>query len=232
MATDPALRRDELMGPYRHPARHCAGAVWRDVPELRTMSVVAGLCAAVGLVGIAAGEITLLLTAAVGVLVAIYVLLAWAWGIGRETWRLRRAWSERSELADVLARRPQAGSEDPELAHDLFAVSVEDDGWLLTWRFRPLAIAEHPGADEIEVPGRPRHAAQAIEDRAFAAADAARAAEQLVEAQERAAEREAAAAAAAHRALEASRRSDDLLLEARSTAAALQRTTGQRPRRD
>ncbi|HEY6761276.1 MAG TPA: hypothetical protein VI318_17390 [Baekduia sp.] len=233
MATDPVPRRDVLMGPYRHPLRHCAAAVWRSVRELRSMLVVAGLCAAVGVAaGVAVGAIILALMVAVGVLIAIYVLLAWGWLTVRETWRLVRSWRRRSELADVLARRPQAGTEDPELAHDLFAVTVEDDGRLLTWRFRPLTIGADPGADEIEVPGRPRHAARGIEDRAFAADDAARAAEQLIEAQERAAEREAAAAAEAHRAVEASRLSDDLLLETRSTAAALQHATGQRRRRD
>jgi hypothetical protein len=152
--------------------------------------------------------------------------------IGREVWRLHRSWGRRSELASVLARRPQAGEEDPDLAHDLFAVTVEDDGHFLTWRFRPLAIDEQPTIDEVEVPGRPRHGARAIEDRIFAAEDAAIAAEQLVAAQDRAAEREVNAARAARRVVEAADLSADLAVEARSTAEALRHLTGQRSRRD
>lgn len=229
---DSAQPRAELMRPYRHPVRHCAVEVWRAKRELRRAAALAGVVSAAGLIGVAAGEPLLMLLAAVGLFAAVMTLVAWWLAILREAWRLRRSWSQKSELATVRARRPQAGGEDPDLAHDEFAVTAEDSGYFITWRFRPLPIAEHPTVDEIEVPGRPRYAAGAIEQRRFDAVDAARAAEQLVEAQERAERREAAAATAARRAVTEARLRADLAVEAESTAAALQRTTGQRGRRD
>jgi hypothetical protein len=226
------LRRSELLAPYQRPLRHVAGTAWRRQPVLRRWTALTVTLVAVGTVGAIAGQPLLWLLAGAGAMFGAITLAGWAWTIADATWRLRRAWSRHTELRTVLARRPQAGSEDPDLAHDLFAVTVEEEGWLVTWRFRPLAISDHPGDEEIEVPGRPRYAASPVSDMRFDPRDAARAAEQLVDAQERAAQREEAAAAAAHGGIADAEQRAELAAEARSTAAALQRATGQRSRRD
>jgi hypothetical protein len=228
---DEVQERAELMAPYRHPARYCGREVWRHVREVRYGVVLGGVSTVAGGVGFVAGSILLGLLLVVGVLVLLYMGGAWAYLTARETIKLLRAWRQRSVLRDVLEKRPHAGSEDPDLVHDLFAVTVEDDGWLYTWRYRPLAWDEHPGLEQVEVPGRPRYEAEVILERRFDARDAARAAEQLVEAQEGAARREALAAAQAAHVVERAALSEHDAEEARTTAAALQRSTGQRSRR-
>jgi hypothetical protein len=224
--------RRDLMRPYERPVRHVLGATWRRRRDLQGWTaLIVGLWV-VGGGGVAAGQPLLGLLAGTASLLAFFVIVAWLFAGARESWRLTRAWAQKSELRTVRERRPQAGEIDPDVAHDEFAVTVEDDGWLLTWRLRPLAIAEQPGVDEIEVPGRPRYAASAISDQRFDVLDAAVAAEQLVAAQERAAALERDAIATARSALADAERRAELAVEARSTAAALQRPTGQRSRRD
>jgi hypothetical protein len=230
MADVPA-QRAELMAPYRHPARHCAAVVWRETFAVRAGMAVGVLCTVAGAAGVVAGEPLLELLAVVGLLTLISMGFSWAYVTAGATLPLLRAWRQRSELRDVLEKRPHAGSEDPDLVHDLFAVTVEDDGWLYTWRYRPLAWDEQPGLEQVEVPGRPRYAAEVILERRFDARDAARAAEQLVEAQESAAQREALAAAQAAHVAETAELNEHEAEEARGTAAALQRSTGQRSRR-
>lgn len=186
----------------------------------------------VGGVGAIVVSPLLLLTLAVGGLLAAYAALGIVGVSLTSALALRRYWGQKSELRDVLQRRPHAGTEDSELIHDRFAVTAEDDGWLLTWRFRPLAFGERPEDEaEIEVPGRPCYAARAISEARFDAHDAARAAEQLVIAQEDAAAREAAAAAAVHGGVIDAAERAELAIEARTTAAALRRATGQDDRR-
>jgi hypothetical protein len=227
-----ATPRRELLAPYERPLRHVAAVTWRKQPQLRRDTAIAAVLGVGGLLAAATIHPLLLLVAGCGAMLGAFVLIAWLGAMTRETLRLRRAWGRRTELGTVRAHRPQAGSEDPDVAHDQFAVTVEDDGWMITWRFRPLAVHEQPGDLEIEVPGRPRYAASAVSDSRFDARDAARAAEQLVLAQEAAAGRESAAATAAHDGIADADRRAELAIEARSTAAALQRTTGQRSRRD
>jgi len=220
------------MKPYDHPWRLSAAATWRIQPTLRLdTKIAAGLVVFGGATAIVTGPFGLLVAMA-GVTLALWVAVILGLATVRNTLWLLRSWRRPSDLAAVRARRPHAGEADPELAHDEFAVSVEEDGWLVTWRFRPLAIHENPTKDEVEVPGRPCYAAQAVDDRAFDAADVSRAAEQLVAAQERAADRERAAAQTAHSVVADAARRAELLAETRSTAAALQRATGQRSRRD
>jgi hypothetical protein len=230
MADVPA-QRAELMAPYRQPARHVAAVVWRRTFAVRALMAVGVLCTVAGAAGVVAGEPLLELLLVVGLLTLISMGFSWGYVTAAETLPLLRAWRQRSVLRDVLEKRPHAGSEDPDLVHDLFAVTVEDDGWLYTWRYRPLAWDEQPGLEQVEVPGRPRYAAEVILERRFDARDAARAAEQLVEAQEHAAEREALAAAAVAHVVEQAELNEHEAEEARTTAAALQRSTGQRSRR-
>jgi hypothetical protein len=224
-------QRAELMAPYRHPARHVAAVVWRETFAVRAMMAVGVLCTVAGVAGVVAGEPLLELLLVVGLMTLAAMGFSWGSVTASGTLPLLRAWRQRSELRDVLEQRPHAGSEDPDLVHDLFAVTVEDDGWLYTWRYRPLRWDEEPALERVEVPGRPRYEAEVILERRFDARDAARAAEQLVEAQEGAARREALAAAQAAHVVERAALSEHEAEETRTTAAALQRSTGQRSRR-
>lgn len=226
------LERRRLMVPYRRPFRYVLARGWRSSAQMRwrtTLAVGFWLAAAAGAT---ADSIALRGVGVLGGIVASIAAFPYFQAVVSHTVRLKRAWRKKSELGTVRRHRPQAGSADPDIAHDEYAVSVEDAGHLVTWRFRPLAVNEFPATTEIEVPGRPRYAASPIDQRPFDARDAARAAEQLVEAQERATERERAAVDAAQNARIDGERRAELALEAKSTAAALQRTTGQRSRRD
>jgi hypothetical protein len=206
-------------------------AAWRALPRVRLQAALAAVLIVGGGIGTALGSPLLALTVAVGMLVALLALVTWSLPTVSGGLALQRAWRQKSELRAVREARPHAGDADPDVVHDEYAVTAEDDGWLLTWRFRALSLGEHAGDDEVEVPGRPCYAAQAISERRFDAHDAARAAEQLVVAQEDAAAREAAAAAAAHGGILDAGERAELALEARSTAAALRRATGQGDRR-
>lgn len=226
------IDRRELMRPYRRPLRHVVRVLWRGSAQMRWRLSLAGAFLVAAAVGAVASVQALFAIGVLGAALAGFASLPWLGAIVQHTLRLRREWRRKSDLAPVRRRRPHAGAVDPDLAHDEFAVTAEDEGWLVTWRFRPLAVSQFPTADEVEVPGRPRYAASPVEQRRFDALDAARAAEQLVEAQERAAQREEAAIAAVHdRRADAARRAE-LSVEAQSTAAALQRATGQRSSRD
>ncbi|MDA0162944.1 hypothetical protein OM076_21915 [Solirubrobacter ginsenosidimutans] len=221
-------RRRELMVPYEQPYRHVLGTTWRHQRDLRLATTLAGLLWLAGATGVALGVEELGIGAGLGAFLGSIAILLWLAAIARTSWRMTRSWDRSSELGEVRACRPQAGSEDLELAHDEFAVTVEDDGHLVTWRFRPLSISEHPAEDETEIPGRPRYAASPVGETTFDPLDTAQAAEQLVAAQTRAAERESASAAAAHATLAADSDLAALVAETRATAAALREATGQR----
>ena len=227
-----SLARTELMAAYRQPFRHTAVQTWRNQPELRRATALAAVLWLGGTAAVAAGaNALLLLLAGVGAMFGTVVVVLWVVAILRAGWRQAQAGRETSEFAAIRAHRPQAGTEDPTVMHDEFAVAVDEDGHLVTWRFRPLRVSEEPIESEIEVPGRPRYAASPIDVTEFDVQDTARASEQLVTAQSQAADWETESAAAAHRALDGSHADAELAAEARTTAAALQRATGQTPRR-
>ncbi|HWT91926.1 MAG TPA: hypothetical protein VN238_02945, partial [Solirubrobacteraceae bacterium] len=130
-------------------------------------------------------------------------------------------------LERVRARRPHAGARDPELVHDEYAVTVEDTGHLRLWRFQALLVGEDARPREVLVPGRPQHSAGVVEERPFDHADAARAAEQLADLQERAAALEAEARDQARRRLAEAHEHGELAEDIATTAAALRHLTGQ-----
>jgi hypothetical protein len=132
-----------------------------------------------------------------------------------------------AELGRVRARRPHAAEADPEVVHDEYAVAVDDGGELVTWRFTPLAATAEAPEGTVLVRGTPCHAAEVAGTRPFAPADAALASEQLADAQAQAAELEAAAAQAVRERLLDRAGVAELAAEARSTAEALRRHTGQ-----
>lgn len=226
-----AVERDALMFPYEHPYRQAVGATWREQRELRLATAAAlslwlggGVSAAVGAeAGLIACSIAL---------VATLLVLGWLLPAMKVGWRLARSGSGTSSLGTVRQHRPHAGLKDPAVAHDEFAVTAEDSGHLVTWRFRPLRVTEQPRADEREVPGKPRYAASPAGDEAFDALDVVRASEQLIAAQSAAAALEAAAADAMRLALEQRGVVAERMIETGGTAAALQRATGQRPNSD
>jgi hypothetical protein len=225
-------RRRELMEAYEHPYRHMLAVTWRRRGGLRGESALAVAFWLVCVAGIAAGEEILWRVAGLGAVIATIGVLSWLVAVVRGAWKMTRSWGRKSPLGDVRARRVQAGEEDPGASHDEFAVTVEDDGHLVTWRFRPLLISEQPAESEIEVPGRPRYAASPVDRTPFEVHDTARASEQLVMAQTEAAQHEANAGASARAALEADAVNAELSGEARTTAAALRRVIGQPSRGD
>ena len=218
------------MAPYEHPYRYAAVQTWRHQVQLRWATALAVVLWAAGAAGVAAGEELLGLLGGVGAMLLTIVVVLWVIAILRTGYRLLAGWRRETDSPAVRAHRPQAGTEDPDLLHDEFAVVVSDDGHLVTWRFRPLRVSEPPADLEIEVFGRPRYALPStpVEETPFDIHDTVLASEQLVMAQTAAAERESAAAEAAHAALEADHEHAELAAEARTTAAALRRATGQR----
>jgi hypothetical protein len=232
MAEERSHGRRELMLPYEHPYRHAIVATWRHQRELRVATALAVVLWLAGAVGVAVGAEELGFAAGVGAFLGPMAILLWFVAIVRVGWRMTRSWGRTTELGEVRAHRPQAGTEDPDMAHDEFAVTVEEDGHLVTWRFRPLLVSERAADGEMEIPGRPRYAVSPVDEMSFDARNTVRAAEQLVMAQAKAAEREAASAEVARAAIDADSAHAELAAEARSTAAALRRATGQRSRRD
>jgi hypothetical protein len=224
------VTRAELLAPYEHPYREWLPAAVSRTRARRTLAtgILATVVTALPLLfgassGWAALPVVFLLATLVGcVMDAVPAVLA----VRERT----RGWDEAGELARVRAGRPHAAERDPRLVHDEFAVTVEDSGRLFVWRFVPLAAAEPSPASAVEVPGRPRYAASVVQQRPLDVADTARAAEQLVEAQEHAAVREAAAADAARRALVDQHEAERRAADAAAAAATLQHLTGQAPR--
>ncbi len=184
---------------------------------------------AAGAAGVAAGEELLGLLGGLGAMLLTIVVVLWVIAIVRTGFRMLAGWRRETELAAVRAHRPQAGTEDPDLLHDEFAVVVSEDGHLVTWRFRAAArlrAARRPGDRGLRP--APLRGLARRGDRRSTSHDTVLASEQLVMAQTAAAERESAAAEAAHAALEADHENAELAAEARTTAAALRRATGQR----
>jgi hypothetical protein len=220
-------RRHELEAPYRHPYRFAGAEVWRTTPSLRGQAKLAGALVVGGAVGALVLERLLLMVLAIGIVLALCDLAAWLfWTTGEAARQIGRG-RQKSELRAVREHRPHAGEADLDVAHDEFAVAVEDDGRLVTWRFRPLAVQEEPEDDEVEVPGRPRYGARLYSERPFDVQDAAVAAAQLFAAQERAAAMELDAIAAGHDGITDASARAERAIEARTTAAALRRATGQ-----
>src|SRR4051812_46214912 len=184
--SETARTREELAWPYDHLGRHSALAAWREEQALRRTIVASLGLIAGGSVGAAAGVEAFAIVAGVGAMLWTISLILLVVAAVRQTARLsRRALQTRgdSELGRVRAERPHVVDADPVVAHAEFAVTAEDDGRLVTWRFYPLAVDATVPEGEVEVPGRPRYAARAITDSTFDFANAVRAAEQLLEAQ-------------------------------------------------
>ena len=135
------------MAPYEHPFRHCLAEAWRSQTELRRATVAVAVLWAGSLIGVALGVTLLGLLAGTGAMFATIIGVLWVVAIARVTYRVTRAWRQPSELGAARAQRPHAAERDGAIPHDEFAVSVEDDGHLVTWRFRPLAFMQAPGDD-------------------------------------------------------------------------------------
>jgi hypothetical protein len=190
------MTREAFERPYRHPYRHWIPRAWEMTNARFSMILGTGAAGALTVAALATGLEGLALSGAIvetATLGTLGYLSARAALIVRRITRPRR---EPSELRRVREGRPHRGERDPDLAHDEYAVSVEEHGELYLWCFRPLHIdSAHPeeGDDWIVVPGVPEYVAQVVDAWPYDPRDAGRAAEQLAEAQAEAAAYEAAA---------------------------------------
>lgn len=224
-------RREELSYPYEHPYRRSIPRAWSKTHAART-----GIG---GLVAAAASVLATLFSGEVGWLgpglAVMCAASAWSlWGTTSAALQIRSrtlGWDQGGTLRSVREQRPHAVDADPDLAHDEFAVTVEETGEFWVWRYRALHVDELPTGDEVLVPGRPQWAAKVVDGVSFSGADAASAAGQLAEAQQRAAALETHARTRAHALVDASAHAHEIEAETASTAAALRHLTGQRGRR-
>jgi hypothetical protein len=227
---EPVLRAELAAGYARPYARWLPLALRANaVPQQLAVTAALAVAAIVAALATDGALVTVLTAFAVLAAAVTAVWAVWTTLVGVQVIHGRiRDWRPRGgELERVRARRGHAGEADRELAHDEFAVSVDDAGDLVTWRFTPLAYDAAPPRDAELLPGTPCYAAREVGRTPFDPEDAAHAAEQLADAQDAAARREAAAAGEARRALVAQERAAELEREARSTAQALRRHTGQ-----
>ena len=226
---DDPLPRDELMAPYLHPYRHFVPGALRAAGAGRA-AAGGGAFALAGLGGaVAADSVTLAVVAVLAAVLTLALLGMWTIQSAVAVRRICRRWDERSELGTVRMRRPHAGDAAPDVAHDQYAVTVEDDGSLAIWLYTPLAVTEVVPPGELLVPGRPCFSATEVE-RLPPAHDTVGAADQLADAQARTAELEAEAIEQAREALEAAASRRELERETASTVAALRDVTGQEDR--
>ena len=217
------------MAGYERPYRRWIPVAWEYEKAPRTVAIAAAACVAAAVADQIDGPDPVWVASTLVLAAGVLVWLAWitfnaALIVGSRI----RDWEESEhELADVRRRRPHAADEDPQLAHDQYAVAVGENADLVTWRFTPLPADVNPPAGAVLITGKPRYAATALLDRPYDPVDAARAAEQLADAQQEAAAREQAAIALAARGIEDARTARELEAEARGTGAALRRITGQ-----
>jgi len=216
------------MAGYERPYARWLPVAWRinRVPQALVLAVVlAGVAAIEGWTGDGSDVLSLL------ALLTGLAALGWtAWVTATASAVIREQtadWEpERTELPTVRERRPHGAEADRLVAHDEYAVAVADAEFVL-WRFRPLRAAEEPGSDELLIRGVPRYAASIAGVRPLDADDTARAAEQLVAAQEEAAALETAAAERARGGVAAAAEAAALAAETASTVRALRGITGQ-----
>lgn len=233
MEDEPVIRA-ELLAPYEHPYRTSLPKLW-GIPAVRRAAIVgAALPVAIVAIGFVLGVPLLasLLLLALPIMMFAGALGLMYSGLGAVAIARRsRTWDARSELGTVRARRPHAGDADARLVHAEYAVTVEDTGELFVWHYLPLAVDAPAPPAMVEVPGRPRWAADVVERLALDTTDTARAAEQLVAAQARAAELELAARQDAEGALARREARDELAAETAAAALPLRHLTGQSGRR-
>lgn len=226
-----ATTREELVASYAHPYRRWLPVAYRTTKVVHVGVAAAGLAAPYAVLEALTDADLAGLQTLVWILVAA-AILRFTWvtiAAGRTIHAHTRDWSSRhaGELGRLRERRPHATEADRVVAHDEYAVEATEDGELVTWCFVALRSNEDPAERETLVAGTPRYAARPVDRLRYDAVDAARAAEQLADAQAHAADRERAAAERAHAEVEERARARELLAETRSTGAALRRQTGQ-----
>lgn len=230
-----AISRGELLDSYAHPYRRWLPIALKGYGVHYLVGLTA-LVAALALLGTLAdaGFADAALTVALLGVFAIVCVSWWALVHGVRIIRHRtRQWrpGRRDDLAEVRRRRPHAAEADAEVAHVEYAVSVEDNGKLVTLAFEPLHAADPWDEDAVLITGIPRYEARPVHSVAYDPTDQARASEQLVEAQERAAALEADEIVRARLELEHGTAAAALMAESRATGEALRGITGQRRRR-
>ena len=193
--TRDVISREELLDSYAHPYRRWLPVALKGYGVHYLAGLTALVAAVGGLAALAdAGVANTVLTIAVLGVFAIVFVAIWALVVGVS--RIRdRTWQWRpdrgDELARVRERRPHRGDADAVVAHAEYAVSVEDDGTLVTWAFEPLHAGDEWDEDTVLITGIPRYEARRVLSVGSDPTDRARASEQLVVAQEHAATLEA-----------------------------------------
>src|SRR3954452_117695 len=191
-AMEEPLTRAELLAGYERPYARWLPIAWRvnSVPQLAIAAVMVDLAAVAAHAVLVDGAPALLVGLAV--LVSVIALVWWVWTTVVAVQVIRRrvgAWRpDASELDRVRRRRAHAGDADAGLVHDEYAVTVTDDGQIVTWRFTPLPADAVAPAGATVLGGVPVHAAEEAGRTPFDATDTGRAAEQLAEAQQAGAE--------------------------------------------
>jgi hypothetical protein len=224
------LTRQDMMTGYEHPYRRWIPIAWQ-YERVPPVVAIAALASVGALVADSVGGrdpvllYSTLLGASMVVMWTLWVTLNAALIIAN---RIRDWEASEDDLAAVRQRRPHAAEADPHLAHTEYAVAVGDFGELVTYRFRPLAASQTVPAQAQLIKGKPRYAADQVAETPYDAVDAARAAEQLAEAQQHAAALEREAIGRAARGLEDLREAEEIEWESKSTGAALRGITGQR----
>jgi hypothetical protein len=223
------LRRSELLDTYTRPYGRWMPHMLRGYGVHR----VAGAAALLAVLGVLAelvferGETMLAFAVAAAAITVVYALWVSLNGVLLVRERTAEWRGAGGELARVRARRPHAGDTDPDAAHDEYAVAVDEGGRLVTFAFMPLAASEDAAPTSVLIPGVPRYEAREVATMPYDPIDAARAAEQLADAQEEAALLELEAISRARAQLEQDEEARELMAESLSTGAALRNATGQ-----
>ena len=234
--TRDVISREELLESYAHPYRRWLPVALKGY-GVHYLAALTALAGGIGWIGSATDADrfanTVLTIAVLGVFAVVFVAI-WALVVGvrvirDRTWQWRR--DRGDDLARVRERRPHRGDADAAVAHAEYAVSIEDDGTLVTWAFEPLAAGDEWDEETVLITGTPRYEARKVLSVGYDPTDHARASEQLVVAQEHAATLEADEIVRARLEHEHDTAARELMAESRSTGDPMRRATGQDRRR-
>jgi hypothetical protein len=228
------ISRAELLDSYAHPYRRWLPVALKGygvhyLAGLTVLAAVAGLVGTLADAGFADAALSIAMFGVVAIVcVSLWALVHGVRIIRDRTWQWR---SDRGDdLAEVRRLRPHAADADAEVANVEYAVSVEENGEFVTWAFEPLLASDDWDEEAVLITGVPRYEARAVERVAYDPTDQARASEQLVEAQQKAAVLEADEIVRTRLELEQDAAARELMTESLATGDALRGATGQRRR--
>src|SRR4051812_39220166 len=131
---DEPVRREELLAGYERPYRRWVPLAWRanSVPQLVSVAAVVDVATLLAAVAFVDGAPGLLVALAVLVTALVAIWTVWTTVVAVQVIRERiRTWHARdSELARVRAHRTHVAEADRSVAHEEYAVAVDDAGEL------------------------------------------------------------------------------------------------------